>query len=293
MDLLLALDVYETYLLSKLKINKSASEKDIENLFSNGSNRVVLSRKLIELLEISINKHPHIENFAKPFLAHLINNQSTSVAPSAEAKTEKEILTTMFANYNILPAKARRDIMLSISSLSTNSIGKRNSVVIEEIVKPNFHWIWFKLASHSPNAISLRYFDFSNNQQIEEAFDQVLKIPHAPTCVDIYDRQANLTHNYFNSLKHIFINYYTSVKDRNGIAKVRDIKNYFRRVNIYDSSSKNIHERRIVCNNLIIESDEDFPNLTFDRPTWKIDFTYSPDTSSEISKKKQLFKLKK
>jgi hypothetical protein len=292
MDLLLALDVYENYLSSKLKVNKSGSEKDIENLLSNGSNRVILSRKLIELLEISINKNPHIENFAKPFLAYLINNQSTTVAPSAEAKSEKDILMTMFANYNMLPAKTRRDVMLSISSLSTNSIGKKNSIVIELVVKPNFHWIWFKLASYSPTAISLRYFDFSNNQQIAEAFDQVLQIPHAPTSVDIYDRQANLTHNYFNSLKNIFINYYTSLKDRDGNAKVRDIKNYFRKVNIYDSSSKNIHERRIVFSNLIIESDEDFPNLTFDRPTWKIDFTYSADTSLEISKKKQLFKLK-
>lgn len=291
MDLLIATDVFQHYIRQIGTHPKSELDRDIDSLLRNPNCRFLLSRSLVESIEKAFVGNSQAESFMQPFLTHLIENQSLNISSTVKEGTDLEIATSMSSNYISKPNNIKRGVYLDIALSEVNSLKMSTSVIIERIVKPNFHWLWFSIACHNPKPICLRYFDFKSDKEIEEIFKYAIDTVQLKPFADIFDRQVNLSHSLFNSLNGMFVNYYTSIKLSEQKNKKDEIKKSFKKGNVYTSSPNNVHERRIMIDCLIIEADDDFWNLTHDRSTWKIDITYCANTCSAISQKKSSFKL--
>lgn len=187
--------------------------------------------------------------------------------------------------------------MICIFDIALNercSLNGNKSIIVEKIDKPNYHWIIFNLACYNPQPITLRYADFKSEAQIEQTFNFLLKCVQRPSFVDIYDKQVNLNHNLFEGIRNkVHINYYTGygrgVDD--DIEKTENLKKHFRRVKVLKTKSQYIHERKVIIKSLMIECDDDFWNLTLDRPNWKIDLTYCKTVTTKLADKQQHFKI--
>lgn len=292
MDLLLSFDVYKAYLTSYSKYPKSEIEQSLQLLFNNEKNRFIISKYLVELIKESLKNDPAASAFFEPFIAHLINNNSINVA-AKDLQNNKSAMMSMESGYNALNAQIKRDLYLKVSTNQTNSIGGDNCVIIEHISKPNIHWLLFNLICKHPSSVTIRYFDFKSNEEIKNLIDGILKATNLLK-VDIYDRQVNLSHNYFDVFRsQVTTEYYTTFNKKNAldqIEKIKDLKSHFKKIRIHKGENKDIHERRLVIGYLILESDDDFWNLLYDRNTWKIDVIYCQNTVLSISKKKAKFK---
>lgn len=160
-----------------------------------------------------------------------------------------------------------------------------NIAVLSQQQKPNYHWLVVNLAVLHPNKVTLRCFEFSTNAEITEFFRNSFKIPKAISMVNIFDNQCNLNHNKFdyvvkNSLR---VSYFTkfSSREKNQFDRKDEIKNQFgnsARVFLSNRGQK-AHGRRVIFENIIITSDEDFWNLEVNASDWNIDIEYGEQTA--------------
>lgn len=293
MDLLLSVDVFKIFFESRSSFPKKDNERAIVSLFENENNLFLISKKLLGEIEKLAHGNPAFESFITPFLTHIIENRSLNIAASNDAKGNFEIIKSMDFNYKLLNVK-KSDLYFDIALNERSSLNGNKSIIIEKIDKPNFHWLTFNLACYNPQPVVLRYADFQSNNQIEQTFSFLLECVQKPSFVDIYDKQVNLNHNLFDGIKSkLRINYYTGFGrgiDEN-IEKTQIIKKYFSNVKVLKAKSKYIHERKIVIKSLVIECDDDFWNLSVDRPNWKIDITYCQSVTSKLAEKQQYFSI--
>lgn len=286
MDLLLEPKLFEDYFNTILKVPRTELDNDLNALFNNVNNRFVISLDYINYLEESNKDNPTAQIILETFLSNLINFQSY-ILPSINSIVESEILDSLENGYNSEIPSKKKEIFLVI--LKTKSENKVYSVNLNAISKPNKNWILFKLSCYHPVSVTLRHFDFVNNNEINELFKNIFSISQSDSWISIFDKQANLTHSLFNSFnKKSLVHYYTSY----GTFKESsvNIKANFTRLKIFTGDNKIIHERKICKSKLVCEADDDFWNLTVDRPTWKIDITYCHIVGEKIKEKSKKFK---
>lgn len=291
MDILLNLDVYKTFLESRSKFPKSDLERAIVSLIENKNNYFIISKALIEKIEESVKGNQNLEAFIQPFLSHIIDTQCINIPAEKGCTKNVDIVKSMDDNYQQSGVK-KSDLYFNISIAVSDSLNNKNSIIISKIKKPNFHWVFFNLACYHPLPITIRHSDFSSNLEVEQVFNMLLHSLQNPSFVDIYDKQVNLDHNLFNGIKSgLQVNYYTCYGRGFGddLEKTQDLKSFFRRVRVLKAKAKYIHERKIVIKSLLIECDDDFWNLTIDRPNWKVDITYCKSQVMKISEKQRYF----
>ncbi|MES2679602.1 MAG: hypothetical protein V4635_06935 [Bacteroidota bacterium] len=179
-------------------------------------------------------------------------------------------------------------------------------VSISQIKKPNFHWLFSELAA--AHKLSLEYHEFSNNPQIEKFFEDIFKAPIRIDKIYYIDRYVrNLTkHRCFATLKGKNYNvevltYEIKSIPKNGNAirytpvelnamKADSVTTFGASCRFFYTQSKTlIHERKVLFNNLIINSNEDFSKLKTHNQTWTIDITYSRVNYSKFVEKTALF----
>jgi hypothetical protein len=155
-----------------------------------------------------------------------------------------------------------------------NSIS--NIAVLSQQQKPNYHWLVVKLAILHPNKVTVNCFDFQTNGEIKAFFDGIFSIPKQITIVNIFDRQTtDFNHNRFDSIRTTKSIKYFTFAHKYIIQDIDTIKGFFNRVKIFTTRTKNItHGRRVLFENLVLISDNDFNNLNVGED-WNIDIQYS------------------
>lgn len=291
MDLLLHKDLILQYFKNLNRLDLDGNEQYVEKIMKNNNNNFLLSRNIITHLKEIIPKDDPVRNFFEQFILKIISERRvTNPPPSSDCYNYEEEFMYLSQNH-------ANDLLFIISFYNYRYLESKlsNIASIININKPNFHWVVVNLAANSPLPITVRYFDFNSNTEINHFFEIIFNLPSKINVINIFDRNCNLGHSYFDSIinKGILIRYYTAQKRifSDTVFCRNQIKSKFiNRYSMFITDIHNIHERRIIFNNLIIDTDEDFWNLEFDRPTWKIDITYCELTANELLKKRSLFR---
>jgi len=290
MDILLNTNILVEYIDGSFKPNKSAKEELLSRIIENNSNSFLLNKNIINEYENLLKNHlgDRIDSLY-PFLENLITNKSIRIRANNADKSNDiydDIESAYFSDNNYMTSIVYSNISITREA----SLNNKYSCIIDEIVKPNIHWLISELAGGKNNSMTVRYFDFNSNNEIKGIFNDLFTLSDRYTLVLIYDRHTNFEHGLFDCIKETHnIQYYTSYSRYNG-DKNKEIKDNFRRVKIFKSSKKNIHERRLIVKDLIIETDNDFWNIRCDEPTWKIDISICNQTAQELIKKNRMFK---
>lgn len=290
MDILLNTNLLVEYIDGLFKPNKSTNEKLLSRIIENNSNSFLLNKNIINEYENRLKDHlgDRIDSLY-PFLQNLITNKSIKIKANNADKSNdiyEDIESSYFSDKNYFTSIVYSNISITREA----SLNNKYSCIINEISKPNIHWLISELAGGKNNSLTVRYFDFNSNDEIKGIFNDLFTLSDRYLLVLIYDRQTNFEHGLFDRIKKTHnIHYYTSYSRDNRI-KNKEIKDNFRRVKIFKSSNKNIHERRLIVKDLIIETDNDFWNIRFDEPTWKIDISICNQVAKELIKKNKMFK---
>jgi len=275
---ILSPEIYVQYFDNLKKVKKSELSLDIDALVCNSNNTHVISKSILNKIE-SCYANNDFEQFIGPYLSEILDANNTINVAGAFTGDISEIIDSMILNNSRL--RAPNIITTSITITETTAPKAADAVVIEKIKKPSFNWVLFKMACYSPTSITLRYSDFISNNQIQAIFDGFVKAFKYGNQPVIMDRQINLNHNLFSTFSAGIIHYYTSF----GNTKFRDITNVLPSARVYVGPTDQIHERKIIIGNFILEADDDFWNLEVNRSTWKLDFTHCVTTSDNLRKK--------
>ncbi len=287
MDILLHVDILLMYFEEIFNVKKSTIGSLISSIITNETNSFIVNR--IVLNEYEKRLIEHYDNNLDSIYPFLIEFLSKKIDVAIEEDSDdfyKEIENEYLSNIEY----AESIIYSNISNKKTNSLNNNYSCVLEEIKKPNIHWLISQLAILESNSLSLRYFDFNDDDEIQGLFDNLFMLSSRHPIVYIYDRQINFGHNLFNSIKNSHLIHYFTTFSISDYSDNQIIKNNFKRVKIFKIRRNQIHERKIIIRDLIIEVDNDFWNLRCCEATWKIDITLCNQIASKIIRKNVDFK---
>jgi len=284
MDLLISPSLIESYFANIFKSPKTEFDRDVSALLNNPLNRFVISKDYIDLLQKNTSKSD-IASIILPFLGEMINNQTLRIQGEGLTK-EEDIINSIDNGYQLIEQNMKKSAYLIVSSKDRKT---NNSINFTNLSKPNKNWIFFKLCCHHPTPLTVRYYEFNNDKEIEEAVKAVLILQGENSIINIVDRQTNFGHSLFNSFRQKnLVHYYTS--DRSINENVDDFKLTFKRLKVFTDKPKNVHERRIFSKDILVEIDDDFQNVSVSRTTWKFELIYCPIVVSKLTAKLSKFK---
>ncbi len=290
MDLLVTPQLISSYINNLNKINKTAEERIVNLLFENVNNKFILNKKLLEHFELEFD--PSSNDFLKfqTEMVSLLDNKTISIASSEDIL--KEVLVDTEKKY--LNKKSCHETYLNLSIDEVSSLKNNYSGILNKISDVNSKdYTFYFLAAYNPIGLTKWHYDFANNNQIKIFLENIYKL-RTQNEICIFDKNINLTHNYYNFFKNkrLKFNYYT-LKHRN-FNKVersdqyRTIKAFFDRcaLNVFRAPNKIIHERRLMFNNIIIVFDNDPANLCVDEPNWYINIYVCDNIKFQMDNKR-------
>lgn len=253
----------------KQNLENKEHQKQIRQILDNENSVFLYSQKFFAFIKesVGIDELDMFQNLLKQFIDYGQNIKSSSNPQNFD----DEILHIFSAT--------KDNVVVSISCNQPSQEIQNaipNIAVLSQQQKPNYHWLVVNLAILHPNKVTVNYFDFQTDNEIRAFFDDIFKIPRQLSVISIFDRQtADFRHNRFDTIRTTkSVRYYTFAH-RNFIYDISTIKDFFRRVNIFTTKIKKItHGRRLLFENVVIISDNDFNNLNIDED-WNIDIQYS------------------
>jgi len=286
MEILFYMDIILGFVSQKL--NKKHL-KQINQIIDNENNIFLYNKKFFQLLENKVLDENKL--FFNSFITKISDNQkSKNIKSSDSANFDDEFIHIYENSENVVLKFAYNDLIIKVIP---------NIAIISKQEKPNFNWLVVDLAIANPRKVSLKYSDFKSNKEITELFENIFKIPKKINEVYIFDAFCNLQHNIYNFIiqKKININYYTKSDTTNYKSKEIDQQERFEKIKqkfekkakIFFTQPKNVHGRRILFENFIITSDNDFQNLLINSSDWNLDIQYSVIDSNDWLKRINLY----
>lgn len=286
MDILLHHDCFQEYIKSLLEPARSVDYVILTSIINNPHHRFLFNKQLEKLISEAIEKDHPLRNFYELFIVNFINGKIIPIEINDE-----ELYQNLDSKYKEISTKAKSGTYLKFSF--DRVINDHVSFVeIKKSKKPNKEWLYTSLAVSCNNSVTVRYNDFENVNQIVALLESAYEITNDYEFVNIFDRNQNLDHRIFDwFLGRSRIEYLTMRMPKHQINSfLAELRGKFIRAHVYVAAAVNIHERRILLKGLIVEFDDDFQNITPDRPTWKIDITCCDMTAkSFLEKKANLF----
>lgn len=242
-------------------------------IFTNGNNKFVISKKYIEFFEnyYRDNEHfPIIQSFLKQLIDRKVKEYQTDTLQSNNLPEEIS---------NLLNLYSLTDPIIVCTKNSITSKPDIKNFEFSYSNEPNSHWqkILYELLSIS--IVRINYYDVKNDNEIKEIFTSIQGIFKNLNTIFIYDRELNFTTNTninsFLDVKNKIIYTkgwghdpgYTNLKS----AKQEIERKFKGRVRIYITKKKEIlHERRILINSLIIDSNQDLGAIVSSDKTWTV-----------------------
>lgn len=286
MEILLTPKLVEIYITTRAKLQKTMEEQLISQIFEAKSNNFILNKALLDLFEAQFPEQTSERDFFRDEFAAFINNQSISV--SATGANLQLLLQSMERQYLAL---SRNQTYVNLTFNNVDSTQSKFSAALSNLSNQRDH-IFYDLAARGKMGITLWQHNFQTNLEIETFFNYLYDLRQGDS-VDIFDAFTNFTHNYHDKMinENARFNYYTksiyNIVDRND--NKREIIAKYLRVTVRRAQRNQIHERRVMFMDMIIEVSNDWQNLLIEEPTWKIDIFICEDTCRKISLKKPSF----
>jgi hypothetical protein len=288
-DVLLHADLINIYFTSNRHVDKRDLEILVATMFHNQDTRLLITQQTEDrqIGKLKKNEQPLV--------------RSEFARLSLRGKILKKTTNTLLPDEQFLDIHQTHNAPFFISVVEKDfadatgiAISTRfpNISIIDFIHKPNKHWVSVELAQRS--TLTVRNYDFASQADIDTFFRDIFGLSHSIAKVTIIDRYiTNVgSHTNFDALKPaIPIDFYTlkiADKLRRTPNLLNDIRGFFagQTVTFYHTIDGNeIHERKILFQNFVVETDEDFKNINFSRPTWKIDVTYSLQVTAQVQSK--------
>lgn len=280
MDILLYSDFLAEYFSAISKPIKSSEDNIRYNIVQNPNNKIILSKHYLEYLETLFTpNHKNYNQFADLFLELIDGNKGVELPSSATS-------TNLLSEFTHLIINNSSTLLISISE---NLIAGLNGVAaIKEIIKPNWHWQICQFAAY--HSISVAHHDFTNDVEIQNFFKNFINLPKSIVDFYYFDRYSqNINkHTCFQEIytKGIPVKVYTygfnAARKRNltlaelQAVKTASVTSFGATCSVHYTCDKDlIHERRIMFNSLIIDTNEDFARVKKAVQTWKLDIVYS------------------
>lgn len=286
MDLLITPKLVHSYIMNLNKINKNDEEKLVNLIFENNNNKFILNKKLLDFFEAEFQTDSY--EFVK-FQDEMVNLlYSKGINKGTDELLLEKVLEETEKKY--LNEKTCFEVYMNLSENEDNSLNNNYSAILNKISNPiGKDFTFFYLAAYNPISLTKRHYDFSNEAEIKTFLECLYKLK-TTNYLSFYDRNINLTHNYYDFFKNkgLRINYFT-LKHRNfDIVERKNqyqtLKSFFNScsMHVFRAPLKIIHERRLMFNNVIIEFDNDPANILVNEPTWKIDVFVCNDIRNQM-----------
>ncbi|GAB3724536.1 hypothetical protein [Flavobacterium koreense] len=262
MTVLPSIDIFNKY--SSNTRDKSFS--DINSIFFNNQVDVLLTRKYIELLE---NEIVDIDVFSALLVELSDNNRIAINTIEADGQATSQNICEKLYVANIDNIES----LFLISKTENLNVLHYKYDSIDENSK-NKEFLLFELLRC--NKIIFKYYDFNNDNDIQNLFKKIFNLPHRLSRINIYNRYIET--NYFQFLKNKSIFYYNLSTGNNRqrineyIANLQALKDELgRNVNLFSTHNPNlIHERKLFFNHIILTMDNSFNYTIKNEPNWII-----------------------
>ncbi|SCY25164.1 hypothetical protein SAMN02927916_1616 [Flavobacterium anhuiense] len=282
MTILPSLDIFEKYISN----SRDKVFSDINCIFFNENIDVLITSNYLELLEMYFDNNDLIQ----ALIIELSDKNRTVVN-----YVDNELQNT----YENFYEKIYTDNIDSLDCLYAISIGESPNIIHYQYSKKNKQnlnkeFLIFELLIS--NIISLHYYNFASNTEIQNLIKNVFKLPKKISRILIYNRYSES--NYFHFLKHKSIHYFNAITGSNQFRRTEfirienDLKQNLGRNLVLKSTNDltKIHERKILFNNFILTFDHSFNSTIVSEPSWKIDIEIDRKIClSEWNKKHQYF----
>ncbi|MFA9186841.1 hypothetical protein AAGV33_05010 [Flavobacterium sp. FBOR7N2.3] len=266
-------------------------QKQIHQIIDNENSVFLYSKKFFLFIKEELSDE-YLNEFERLFTKYSDLGISVPSSKTSQNFDEELIHIYSVANFKVINSIGYEEPNKTI----LNNIP--NVAVLSKQQKPNYNWLATKLAILHPNKVTFRCFEFSKNSEISQLFKDFFSIPKTISGVNIFDSQCNLNHDKFDYLLNNSIrpNYYTkfSSREKNQFERRDEIKKYFgNSTKVFLSNrGEKAHGRRIIFENIIISTDEDFWNIEIDASDWNIDIEYNEEIANKwLDRKTQYSKF--
>lgn len=168
---------------------------------------------------------------------------------------------------------------------------KTNQSIISRVNKPNLDWLILALSSCS--VIQLDYSDFNKSSNLEDIFMFCSNFPLRGKVLHIIDSYFNLNgSSQLKAFKHkghkikCYTSSFLKVDSDKSILR-NSIKSYFgNKTSVLFSSDKSIlHERKLLLEDLVIDSTHDFSEINLRNKNWTLYFIICETKKANIIEK--------
>ncbi|WP_119791783.1 hypothetical protein [Flavobacterium anhuiense] len=287
MEILLTPQLVKIYINTRSKFQKTTEEQLISQVFETKTNHFVLNKALLDLFEQEFPENTSERDFFRDEFATFINNQSISI--SASGANLKLLLQSMEREYLAL---SRNQTYVNLSFNDIDSTQSKFSATLSNLNNQR-DYLFYDLAARGKTGLTFWQHNFQTNLEIQTFFNYLYDLRQGDN-VDIFDAFTNFGHSYHDKMinESARFNYYTksiyNTVERND--NKDEIVAKYLRVTVRRARRSQIHERRIMFMDMIIEVSNDWQNLLIEEPTWKIDIFICEETCRKISSKKPLFR---
>jgi hypothetical protein len=288
MHVIVNIEVIEKYFRNFIPRTKSEFERNLDDLFSNKNNTILLSKNFIDLAEQHLEKiDPKYRAYFAGFLQDLYTHGRHKGVKSGDSSSlEDEFISIL----NLEDEGVTIAFSISKSPKLSSHKKKNKIAALTSYSKLSDEWVLLNIAA--THNLKVRYYDFTSNSQIDKFFETIFAIPKKIDEVHIFDRYCNVNHNLYKSIAKKKINI-KCFKLKASLADIEPINSYFGKpCEIWNTNRGDLlHERNVLFNNFIIESNEDPVNVAVDRKTWTFNIQYSKEDYSRLISKKTEFNL--
>lgn len=274
MDLLISPSLVFQYINNLSKISKTYEEKLLALLFENKNNSFIVNQKLLDFFESEFDPNSYEYIIYQDELVGILGNNMINIITTKD--TILEVLADTHVEY--INQKNSLDAYVNLCLDGTYSLKNNFSGVLNNVANVlSKDYIYFFLAAYNPIGLTKWFYDFRTNNEVKTFLENLYKL-RTHNEIIIFDRNINLTHNYYDFLKNkrLSFKYYTLMHHTFNVVErsnqYRAIKGFFDNcgLTVFRAPLTVIHERRIMFNNIIIDFDNDLANLKIEEPNWKI-----------------------
>ncbi|SHF09740.1 hypothetical protein [Chryseobacterium sp. OV279] len=261
MTILPSLDIIEKYVSN----SRDRAFVDVNNILFNENVDILLTKSYLDFLEENID---NIE-ILRTLVTELSDNNRIAHENIIDNNNENIFEDLYTDNCD------RIDCLFAITlNTQPNILHYRHSQINK--INKNIEFILFSLLISS--ILSLHYYDFTDNNKIQNFLKTVFKLPKKIGRITIFNRYSE--YDNFEFLKGKSIHYYNLIPKNN--KRTRQLEYIAIESNLKSNLGKNlvlksvgdltkIHERKIFFNHFFITFDQAFSNLQITEPNWKID----------------------
>lgn len=251
------------------KLHNYSNNKKIFDVLYNSSSEVCFTKNYIELLEKSVSNKDAFQSLIRELYD---NNRIKIENTSAKSNFDDEFVE--------IASKAKIPFLIPIVNVDLhNHINEIPFLTIAHNASPiNKHWITLELLTN--NVCNVSYQDFKNDAEIASFIKNIFSIPKYIRNVSVFNRDHDTT--LLSSIKGLYINYFTVLNSgKSNELNRKQIKKDLQKALggklklYYTSNPRQIHERKIIFEDLLVTIDNAHINLTVAEPTWEIFISYN------------------